>query len=349
MSRKRLNVSLLSLFIPLCAFAQSASLTWSTTAYTDGRHNAFTDLVYWKDAYYLCFRHAESHMSMDGEIRVMTSTDLSTWIPCGTLNTLGDDRDPHFTVTPDALYVYFGVWDLAHQPDAKAPDRGSVRSHFASTTDGANWSPVKGVYQPGFWLWRVRYHDGAFYSPAYTAVRPKPDLRETRLLRSDDGIHWTQLATVTQARMSGEADLLWRPDGEVWLFTRTNDKPGDSMWYKSDADMRAWRGAATGVLVHSPVFAEWGERIFVSGRGRTNNKSNTAIWEIDGNKLHPLITLPSGGDTSYPGLIPDPAAATDGPATLLVSWYSQHENTDPKSHTANIYVGRVTVSERTQP
>ncbi|GMU92301.1 MAG: hypothetical protein AMXMBFR4_13590 [Candidatus Hydrogenedentota bacterium] len=55
-----------------------ARIDWLQTAHADGRHNAFTDLIRSNDTYYLCFRHGETQMSMDGEIRVMTSTDMRT-------------------------------------------------------------------------------------------------------------------------------------------------------------------------------------------------------------------------------------------------------------------------------
>jgi len=322
------------------------TLDWMQTAYADGQHNAFTDLIRWHDRYYLCFRHGTSHMSMDGEIRVMSSPDMKSWIPCVTLDTWGDDRDPHFAATPSALYVYFGTWDLIHSSDHGTPDRGCVRSYFASTIDGENWSKVRGVYEAGWWLWRVRYHNAAFYSAAYTASRPTPPLRETRLLRSEDGLEWSLVSTVTKERMAGEADMLFRPDGSIWMISRTGDKAGDAVLFRSDATLEQWRPSNTGVLIHSPAFAEWKDRVFVAGRGREGEKYVTRIWEILADRIEDRITLPSGGDTAYPGLVVDPACENAEFPSFFVSWYSQHEReTTPNAtrDTASIYVGRVSV------
>ena len=44
-------------------------------------HNAFTDLVRWKDQYYVCYRVGTAHNSTDGEIHVMRSPDMRTWTP----------------------------------------------------------------------------------------------------------------------------------------------------------------------------------------------------------------------------------------------------------------------------
>jgi len=320
-----------------------ATLDWMVKAHGDGEHNAFTDLVRWRDHYYLCFRHGTAHNSMDGEIRVMRSTDMKAWQPCATLSTLGDDRDPHFTIADDRLYVYFGVWDLVHWDGPKTPDRGSVRSHFASTADGQTWSKVQGVYEPGWWLWRVRYYDGTFYSAAYTAVRPRPTVRETRLLRSDDGLNWDLAGLVTNERMAGEADF-WFEGDRMRLITRTGDKPGDAALLLSDPALEQWQRTDTGTLVHSPVVVRWKARYFISGRGRGDDGFVTKVWELIGDRLEALITLPSGGDTGYSGLLVDPATADADAPALFASWYSQHardQEPNATKNTASIYVARI--------
>ncbi|MCP4643290.1 MAG: hypothetical protein GY851_22775 [bacterium] len=333
----------------LAAHAQEpkAKLDWMIKAYGDGRHNAFTDLARWKDHYYLCFRHGEHHVSMDGEIRVIRSTDLKTWEPCGTLRTYGDDRDPHFCVTDDELFVYFGVWDLAHWDGPRTPDRKSVRSHFASTKDGTTWSKVRGIWEPGWWLWRVKHHDGMFYSCGYTAVRPAPEMRETVLFQSPDGSNWERVSLITNELLAGEADMWFNPDGSMWLVTRTGI-PGNEAWrFESGPDHEVWTGHGVGTLIHSPVFAKWKDRFFVSGRGK-DEAYVTKIWELKDGRAEELITLPSGGDTAYPGLLVDPTSLDAETPSLFVSWYSQHDKESEPNHTKNtasVYVGRVTVTD----
>lgn len=318
-------------------------IDWVETAYSDGAHNAFTDLACWKGAYYLGFRHAASHMSMDGEIRVMKSMDMKTWTPCATVDTFGDDRDAKLVATDDTLYLYFGTWDVVHKPGRAVPDRGSVRSYVAFTKDGATWSKAQGLYEPGFWLWRIRYHDGAFYSAAYTAVRPTPPARETRILRSADGLDWDLVSVLTKERMAGEADLLWRPDGEVWVLSRTGDTAGDAEWFTSDAAMKVWKSQATGTPIHSPVFATWKDRVFVAGRDYRRGNSATKIWEFTNGTCTEIVTLPSRGDTGYPGLLLDPTTLDTTSPAFLITWYSQHDAKNDEKDRADIYAARVTV------
>jgi len=322
------------------AYAQ-AKIDWQVTVYADGGHNAFTDLIRWKDAYYICFRQGEHHLSMDGVIRVMRSDDMQTWEPCGTIRTHGDDRDPHFAATDDRLFVFFGVWDLQFGAGTALPDRGKVRSHAAFTEDGETWSKVSGLFEPAWWLWRVRHHDGVFYSLAYTAVRPPPSARETLLLQSADGLKWDRVSRVTNERMCGEADMRFNDDGSMWIISRTGDEAGDAARFDSDPTRMKWTRRDMGTLIHAPAIANWHDRLFVAGRGRTDGEYNTQLWEIDDAAVAPLITLPSGGDTSYPGLLTDPDADPNGPPTFFITWYSQHETKD--RYESNIYAARVTV------
>lgn len=347
-SRFALTLVVLVLAATIPATAESR-IDWMEKVYADGEHNAFTDLVRWKDRFYLCFRHGTGHGSMDGEIRVMRSDDMKTWTPCGTLSTDGDDRDPHFAVTDDTLYVYFGTWSLVHQPGHALPSRGEVRSYFATSADGETWSKIQAVYEPGFWMWRVRHHDGVFYSAAYTAVRPKPDTRETRLVRSEDGLNWELLSVVTTERMAGEADMLFFPDDTMWLISRTGDEAGDAVWFRGDASKTQWTGADTGVLIHSPAIAQWKDRYFISGRGRGDDGMVTKLWELyEDGRIEERLTLPSGGDTAYPGLIVDESSLGSGTPALFVTWYSQHEREQEPVHTkdtSSIYAARVVIEE----
>src|SRR5690349_15856170 len=69
-----------------------------TKLVADGKHNAFTALVEWKDAYWLAFRSGKAHNSGDGNIVVMRSADGKEWKPAFVLDVLADDRDPQFLV-----------------------------------------------------------------------------------------------------------------------------------------------------------------------------------------------------------------------------------------------------------
>ena len=45
-----------------------------------GEHNAFTDLIRWRNRWYCTFREAGGHVGGDGRIRVLVSDDGEKWV-----------------------------------------------------------------------------------------------------------------------------------------------------------------------------------------------------------------------------------------------------------------------------
>lgn len=335
---------LVVLFLSDVAYSAKAELTCLTRVTNNDRHNAFTDLIRYEGQYYLCYRDGEDHGSFDGKIVVMRSGNLENWETVKTFDTWGDDRDPHFVAGDGKLHVYFGTWDLRHPANEKTAGRDKIRSYISSTTDTFKWSPLSGMFAPGWWLWRVRYHEGLFYTAAYSAFRPHPLVRETRLLASEDGIDWRFVGMVSNDRGMGEADFGWDENERMWMISRTGDEAGDANWMESDIPYTDWTERPMGVLVHSPVCLEWDGRLFVAGRGRVEGNANTTLWEIRDGKLDELLVLPSGGDTAYPGMIVDEERTTGDSVELILSWYSQHEVGEGRpKEAADVFVGRVRV------
>ncbi|MCX7422610.1 MAG: hypothetical protein NT013_24140 [Planctomycetia bacterium] len=100
--------------------------------YDDGRHNALTALVRWKDTYWLSFRNADSHAYGEADLIVLRSPDGQTWSEAHRVNALPDDRDPQFLATNKRLFLY----DMA----LKGPD---LTTFVTWTEDGANSGPAR--------------------------------------------------------------------------------------------------------------------------------------------------------------------------------------------------------------
>ncbi len=65
-------------------------------------HNAFTDLIRFKDRWFCTFRESEAHVGGDGRIRLIESRDGKTWTSAALLEEKGVDlRDPKLSITPD--------------------------------------------------------------------------------------------------------------------------------------------------------------------------------------------------------------------------------------------------------
>ena len=72
-----------------CAFSADSApkpeLLESRKIWDAAPHNAFTDLIRLKGAWYCCFREGSAHVSPDGAVRVITSTDGQQWTPAARL------------------------------------------------------------------------------------------------------------------------------------------------------------------------------------------------------------------------------------------------------------------------
>ncbi|MCX7667268.1 MAG: hypothetical protein N2112_17190, partial [Gemmataceae bacterium] len=65
-------------------------------------HNAFTDLVRFQGRWFCVFREGKNHVSPDGALRVLTSTDGVSWESAALITSKNSDlRDAKITVTPD--------------------------------------------------------------------------------------------------------------------------------------------------------------------------------------------------------------------------------------------------------
>lgn len=288
------------------------------TAHDDGRHNAFTDLARWRDVWWLTFRSGESHVSADGDVVVLRSEDLITWETAARLDTGEDDRDPKLLATDEDLRVYFASYDGTR-----------FQTRLSRTRDGAAWTVPEAIYKPNVWLWRPRWsgpspHGGrAFWCAAYHM----PDVTDLSswhvdLVGSDDGIAWKKRSLIAAEYCPDECDLWIDARGRMRVIARRDTGPGTALLAEADPPYEDWTLKDLGGVVHAPVVlaedADRGLPAWVAGRAVEGGAARTAVWQLTRDGLAHLLTLPSGGDTSYPGIV-----ASDG--RIIVSYYSEHE------------------------
>ena len=78
--------------------------------YSNGRHNAFTDIPNWNGYFYVSFRIAEGRSIIpNDDIVIIRSKSLGTWILCSKINSVGDDRDPKLVIWDRGLGIVFGI------------------------------------------------------------------------------------------------------------------------------------------------------------------------------------------------------------------------------------------------
>ena len=301
-------------------------------AFHNGEHNAFTDLIRWRGQYWLTFRSCPDGHAVyaSASVVVLTSADAKTWRQVHRFSVADrDTRDPHFLIFKDRLFVYTGAAYVG-----KEKIRGTEwNAHFGygtSTADGAAWTPaqpLEGTY--GHYIWRA----AAFGDRAYLigrrfrghmAVSGRATM-ESALLESDDGLRW-RFRSLIQETDGNETALHFEPDGTLLAVSRTSES--HFVLGRTRPPYETWTREKLPGYLGGPMFDRWGDRFIVGGRRRADGPApvgggpgqgiTTLMW-LEGTQLVPITTLPSGGDTSYPGFV----AIDDRRG--LVSWYSTHE------------------------
>lgn len=312
-------------------------------AFHNGEHNAFTDLVRWRDRFWLAFRSSpDGHgVFASGSVIILSSTDAKTWRQVHRFSVSErDTRDPHFLVFRDKLFVYTGTAHVG--PEGKRHTDWNAHYGYATWTEnGTSWAKphaLEGTY--GHYIWRAAAHGGKAYLCARRWREHQPgrdrSTMEAALLESEDGLRW-RFAGLIQETEGNETALWFEPDGTLIGLSRANDQ--FSVLARSRAPFIEWTRETLPGYIAGPMLARWGERWVVGGGRKTSqgSRTTTLLW-LQGTQLVPFAELPSAGDNSYPGFV----QLDDSRA--LVSWYSSHEkNADGKPITA-IYLADLTLA-----
>ncbi len=290
-------------------------------------HNAFTDLARFKGRWYCAFREGAAHVSPDGALRVITSADGERWASADLLTwPHADVRDAKLTVTPDDRLMLSGAAAL-HQP-ATARHQSAV--WFSS--DGRTWGDGLPVADPNFWLWRVTWRRGTAFGFAYGTGGD----RFIRLYSSRNGFEFRVLADrVAEEGFPNESSIVFLNDETALCLLRRDGQPNTALLGSSRPPYRAWNWRDLGARIGGPSMILLPDGRIVAGVRLYNGRVRTSLCWVDREEGHltEFLTLPSGGDTSYPGLVWHEGL-------LWVSYYSSHEGK------TSIYLAKVRLPTR---
>ena len=320
---------------------QSVRLIEVRRIWEAGPHNAFTDLVPWRGRWWCTFREAEAHVGGDGAIRVLESADGTAWTSAALIKEKDIDlRDPKFAVTPDdRLMIVCGgsVYLGTRQLKGRQP-------RVTFSVDGRTWSPPARVLHEGEWLWRVTWRDGVAYGTSYGNGVQKPGDQPApewnlALYSSRDGLQWARETLLELGGRPNETTLRFAPNGDMLAMVRREG--GNTMgWFGAAAPpYRTWTWTESNHRFGGPNFIStpgggWivATRDYVTPPAGASKGATTMLGRLEADgKITRLLTLPSGGDTSYAGL----AWHVNG--ELWASYYSSHEGKSA------IYLARLAV------
>lgn len=327
MTRITVSASIIVLIAGCCITvnAASAAEVLSVTRIWDSApHSAFTGLIRHEGRWYCVFREGQGHVSPDGSLRVLASSDGQHWESLAHLTSeTADLRDAQICVTPSGDLMLSGAAALHDKTHA------THQTYAWFSKDGRSWSEPVPIGEPDFWLWRVTWHKGVAYSVGYATG----DSRMARLYHSKDGRNFEILVeNLFDTGYPNETSLVFLEDDSVVCLLRRDGAEASGQVGLSRPPYTDWTWKDLGVKIGGPHAIQLPDGRFMAGVRLYDGQVRTALCHLDpeAGTLQEILALPSGGDTSYPGLV------WHGDA-LWMSYYSSHEEK------SSIYIARIKV------
>jgi hypothetical protein len=221
-------------------------------------------------------------------------------------------------------------------PREKDNQSAPTGTFVSFSKDGRQWTEPLIVIEPGRWLWCVTWYEGKAYGVSYTAGKGD---RYLELLVSDDGIHYTpHVPKLFEQGYPTEVTLRFDSEGTCYALVRRDrrgDDPSSALLGVSRPDYKQWQWKDLGAdfngfggpnLIQIP-----GSHWLAAGRMHDGGTHTALCYlDVENGTMTRLLKLPSGGDTSYPGMVWHNNM-------LYVSYYSSHEGK------TSIYLAKVKI------
>lgn len=276
-------------------------------------HNAFTDLVRFKDHWYCVFREGQSHVSPVGALRVIRSADGQHWTSAALIRSADSDlRDAKITVTPRNQLMLSGAEAMHDTTHYKH------QSLAWFSDDGNQWTDPVEIGDRDFWLWRTTWHQSTAYGFGYET---RPDQRSLRLYSSVDGQAWQTLNKNAFAEgYPNETEIVFTEDERAWCLLRRDGTDATAQLGYATKPFRDWTWHDLGVRIGGPAMLQMPDGQLIATVRLYDGRTRTSLCAIDKSspRLTELLELPSGGDTSYAGMVWHDNQ-------LWVSYYASHE------------------------
>jgi hypothetical protein len=195
------------------------------------------------------------------------------------------------------------------------PQSYTHQSYVWFSLDGRNWSEATSVADPNYWLWRVTWHKGVCYGVGYECGK----VGDTRLYKSEDGRRFDTVVESLHGEGSpNETALVFLPDDTAYCLLRRDGANG--LLGVARPPYRDWEWKDTGHRIGGPEMMRLPDgRLIAAVRLYDGSVRTSLCWvNPETGRLDECLRLPSGGDTSYPGLVWHDNV-------LWISYYSSHQ------------------------
>ena len=299
-------------FATVLALDVSAEIVEVRKIWDSAPHNAFTDLARFNGQWFCVFREGKAHVSPDGAIRVLRSGDGLAWNSATLItSTNADLRDPKIVITPKNELMLTAAGAL-HRPA-----KGTHQTFVWFSKDGTNWTAPAPVGDPGMWLWRVTWNEGAAYSVGYETSGEF----FVRLYSSSDGkVFKTLVPKLFEEGHPNESSIVFELDKTALCLLRRDGNPATGKLGFAKPPYTTWEWKDVGVKIGGPHMLRLPDGRWLACVRMYDGAVRTSLAWIDraSGKLTEFQKLPSSGDSSYAGLVWHEGL-------LWVSYYSSHE------------------------
>lgn len=308
--------------------------TWVVT--DDGKHNAFTDLLFWRGSFWLVYVSSPSHFkSKKSRLVLLRSSDARNWQEFKRFDGDGEDiRDPKLAILQGQMFLY-ALLNKQFDPEP-------YKTIVAHGNDGENWTSFESTTPDGWLMGRpITSNESVWYAPAH-----RIDLGTAVLLQSTDGVNWSIHSTIFEGKeeRADETAIQFLQDGRIIAATRL--EAGSSLFGSSQAGtllsiaaspFTAWTQITKSRVTRldGPTLFRVEDQVYAVGRsqpkvsapfqglGSAISQKKTALFLVKENAagLIHLTDLPSCGDTSYAGV-----AIADG--KVFISYYTNDPRKD---------------------
>jgi hypothetical protein len=223
---------------------------------------------------------------------MITSADGVTWSSAASIACpapFQDLRDPQLSITPNNVLMLNAA---AFKP--------VCQSMVWLSQDGYDWGGHHPIGPRGSWLWRTVWYQGV----AYNFGRREPDDHFLQLYTSTDGVDFQAHGEPQlDEAYANEFDLLFLDDATCVSLMRCDDANAQLGIAIPPYDRWTWRDL--GVRIGGPALLRLPDGRTVAAVRLYDGKTRTALcWlDVDTATMVEFVTMPSGGDTSYVGMV----------------------------------------------
>ena len=171
----------------------------------------------------------------------------------------------------------------------------------------------------GYWLWSISAYNNTLFGAAY--YRNEKGF-QVSLYQSANGINWEKM--IDFPFPGGETFIDIDSQGTIWALSRDDNYGYLPMLYSINAPYNKFdKIQRLPIRLQGPMIKRLPNGCLIACRcwdyPVRHNTRTDIFWLEDGKEIELLRTLPSGGDTSYAGVI------EMGKNRILMSYYSSHE------------------------